>query len=196
MSKRTWYDRTEIKRVTPDWVKTNVRITNREKELLQIISDRKLVRRDMLEIISPSYRHLGDNRTRIINRSINKMFKNMIVDKVHEPQESMKGKKPPVVAIDRTGAVTLGIPFKQSIKHDKSVVCGVEYIHRSLPANYRHINGVNQLEVDTIQFCERKDVEISQWVLEKPIELFYGGERVSLIPDVLMELKKPTDPSK
>jgi len=164
--------------------------------LLEIINYRKLVRRDMLEVISPSYRYLGDNRTRIINRSLNKMFKNMVIDKVHEPQQFMKGNKPAVVALDRAGALTLGVPFKQRIRHNKSVIKGVEYIHRQLPANYRHINGVNQLEVETILFCEDTGNELVKWVLEKPIELFYGGDKIVLIPDILLELKLVREPSR
>ena len=187
--KKGWYERKEIKRVTLDFVKTNCKLTEREEELLQIISDRKLVRRDMLEVISPSYRYLGENRTLIINRSINKMFKSMVVDKVHEPQEFMKGNKPATVALDKAGAITLGVPFKQRIRHHMSVVRGDEYVTRSLPANYRHINGVNQLEVDTILFCEDNDSKIIQWVHEKPMELFWGQEKVLVIPDIIMELK-------
>lgn len=189
MPKRSWYERNEIKRINKDWVSTNVRLTEREEELLDIINKRKLVRRDMLEVISSSYRFLGANRTRIMNRSINKMFNSMVIDKVHEPQHFMKGNKPAVVALDKAGSVILGIPHKQRIKHHKSVVEGVEYIQRQLPSNYKHINGVNQLEVETILFCEESDNELIEWVLEKPIELFYGNEKIVLIPDVQMEIK-------
>lgn len=195
MRKRnSWYERFEVKRINKDWVENNVRLTDREIELLEIINYRKLVRRDMLEVISPSYRHLGDNRTRIINRSLNKMFKNMVIDKVHEPQQFMKGNKPATVALDRAGCIYIGKPFKQRIRRDLSVINGVEYIHRYLPSNYRHINGINQLEVETILFCEDTGNELTEWVLEKPIELFYGQEEVVLIPDILMGIKPLYEP--
>lgn len=188
--RRSWYERFEVKRINADWVKTNVRLTDREVELLKIINYRKLVRRDMLEIISPSYRYLSSkNRTRIMNRSISKMFQSMVVDKVHEPQHFKRGNTPAVVALDRAGAIILGIPFKQRIRQIKQVLGGVEYIYRQLPINFRHINGVNQLEVDTILFCEETGNKLVQWVLEKPIEIFYGQDKIVLIPDVLMELK-------
>ena len=191
MSKRKgWYDRIEVKRVTLDWVKTNVRLTDREIELLKIINYRKLVRRDMLEIISPSYRYLNiKNRTRIINKSINKMFNSMVIDKVHEPQRFKQGNTPAVVALDRAGSLILGVPFKQRIKQNRHVLNGVEYIHRQLPSNFYHINRVNQLEVDTILFCEETGNKLSKWILEKPIKLLYGQDRIVLIPDVLLELK-------
>lgn len=188
--KKGWYERFEVKKINKDWVDTNVRLTDREIELLEIINYRKLVRRDMLEIISPSYRYLSNkNRTRIINKSISKMFNSMVVDKVHEPQRFKRGNTPAVVALDRAGSLILGVPFKQRIRQNKYVLGGVEYIHRQLPANFRHINGVNQLEVDTILFCEETGNELSKWVIEKPIELFYGQDKVVLIPDVLLGLK-------
>lgn len=188
--KKGWYERFEVKRINKDWVDTNVRLTDREIELLEIINYRKLVRRDMLEIISPSYRYLSNkNRTRIINKSISKMFNSMVVDKVHEPQRFKRGNTPAVVALDRAGSLILGVPFKQRIRQNKHVLGGVEYIHRQLPANFHHINGVNQLEVDTILFCEETGNKLSKWVIEKPIELFYGQDKVVLIPDVLLVLK-------
>lgn len=188
-AKTGWYEREQIKRVDMDWVVTNCRITDREFELLEIINDRKLVRRDMLEVISPSYRYLGDNRTRIMNRSINKLFKSMVLDKVHEPQRFMEGNTPAIVALDRAGSLILGVPHKQRIKYIKNITGGSEYIRRELPSNFQHINGINQIEVDTISFCEDTGSELIEWVHEKPVELYYGQDKVSLIPDISMKLK-------
>lgn len=148
-----------------------------------------MVRRDMLEIISPSYRNLGSSRTRLMNRSVNKLFTNMCLDKVHEKQEFTSGNTPAILSLDRAGSLILGIPHKQRIKHIKSIVNGQTRITRRLPANYRHIHGVNQLEVDTILFCEETGNEIVRWVHEKPQELHYGNEKVVVIPDVGLELK-------
>lgn len=156
--------------------------------MLEIVNYRKLVRRDMLEIISPSYRSLnGKSRTRILNRSISKMFQQMVLDKVHEPQRFKHGNSPAIVALDKAGAIILGVPFKQRIRQIKSDIG--DYIHRQLPSNFRHINGVNRLEVDTILFCEETGVKLEKWILEKPIELFYGQEKIIIIPDVLLKLK-------
>lgn len=189
LSRKKWYERVEIDRVTKDYVKTNCKITKREFELLEIIHDRKLVRRDMLEIISPSYRGLGNSRTRIINRSINKLFQMSCVDKVHERQEFMSGNYPATISIDKCGSIILGIQHKPRIKHMKSIVNGRAMITRKLPSNYRHIHGVNRIEVDTILFCEDTGSEIIRWVHENPQELHYANERVVVIPDIGMELK-------
>jgi Replication-relaxation len=190
--KKGWYSRQEVERVTLDWIKVNCRITDREMELLKIIKDRKLVRRDMLEIISPSYRCLGNNRTEILNRAIRKLFRKMCIDKVHEERELGRGGNYPcTIALDKGGSLLLGVPHKRRILHHKEG----NYIRRSLPANYRHINGVNQLEVDTILFCEKTDSNISVWVHEKPQELYYGQDKVVVIPDVVMGLKFNTGQS-
>jgi predicted HTH transcriptional regulator len=185
-SRRGWYEREETEKVTLDWVKTHCRLTNREMELLEIIRDRKLVKRDHLEIISPSYRKAGDNRTEILNRSIRKLFRSMCIDKVHETRELGKGgNNPCTVALDRGGSVILGISHKRRILHRKEG----GYLRRVLPTNFRHINGVNQLEVETIILLEEIGGEILEWTHEKPQELHYSQEKVVVIPDVRVELK-------
>lgn len=143
----------------------------------------------MLEIISPSYRNLGINRTRIMNRSINKLFKNMCIDKIHEKQEFSSGNTPAILSLDRAGSIILGIQHKSRIKHIKSIVNGRTRITRKLPSNYRHIHGVNRIEMETILFCEDTGNEIVRWVHEKPQELHYANERVVVIPDLGVELK-------
>lgn len=183
-----WYDRDEIGRVTKGWVHENVRLTDREVNLLKIIRDRKIVRRDMLEVISSDYRYLGSNRTRIINRSLGKMFKNMCIDKIHEPKEFMKGNKPAMVSLDRAGSIILGVNHRQRIRHIANVVDGVKYIRRELPSGYKHINGVNMLEVKTINFCENSSIDIYNWKVENRIDFYYNRNKVSVIPDISMSL--------
>lgn len=194
--RRGWYEREEVQKVNLDWVKTNCKLTSREKELLQLVYDRKLVRRDHLEIISKAYRYSGENRTRLLNRAIKKLYMKMCLDKVHEVQEIGRGNNPCIVGLDKGGSILLNVPHRKRITHAKSLVNGKSYITRSLPANYRHINGINQLEVDTILFCEGTENEIISWVHEKPQELHFGQEKVVVIPDIRMELKINTEPSK
>lgn len=191
IKRKGWYERPYIQKINLDWIKTNCRVTDREMEILKIIKDRKLVRRDHLEVISPSYRITGENRTKILNKSIGKLFRKHCIDKIHEERELGKGgNNPCVVALDRGGSLLLGIAHKRRIIHHNSG----EYLKRSLPSNYRHINGVNQLEVDTILFCEDANSEILAWHHEKPQELYYGQEKVIVIPDVGMTLKLNTEP--
>ncbi|AYP68231.1 replication initiation by nicking [Bacillus phage vB_BcoS-136] len=190
-----WYSRKEIQKVTLDWLKTNCRLTEREREILRIVQERKLVRRDHLEIICPSYRDLN-SRTRLINRAIRKLFNKMCLDKVHEEQKVGKGNTPCIVSLDRGGSLLLNVPHKKRISHEKKTIKGIDYIFRHLPTNFRHINGVNQLEVDTILFCEETGSEMLEWVHEKPVKMVYRGETKTLIPDISMCLRFNTEPSK
>ena len=187
--RRGWYERQEIQRVTLDWIKANCKITDREMELLQIVKERKLVRRDMLEIISPSYRKLGKGRTKILNKSIRKLFEGNCLDKIHE-ELGGGGNNPCTVALDKGGSLLLGVSHRKRISH--RVERG--YMKRSLPANYRHVNGVNKLEVETILFCEDTGSEILYWTHEEPQELHYGQEKVVVIPDVRVALKMRDKP--
>lgn len=184
-----WYEREEVGKITLDYVKSNCRYTKREKELMEIINERKLVRRDMLEIISPSYRNIGKNRTRLINKSLNKLFTQSCIDKVHEKQIMTKGNTPAIFSIDRAGSIILGQKHTQRIRQVKKSVGSKRYIHRELPLNFRHINGVNSLEVETINFCEDSDAEILNWSIEKECVFYYGQEKHVLIPDVKLSLK-------
>lgn len=188
-SREGWYEREEIQKITLDWVKTNCILTERERELLQLVYDRKLVRRDHLEVISESYRKLGISRTKLLNRAVKKMYKKMIFDKVHEEQEIGKGNKPSIIALDKAGSMILNVPHKKRILHKRSTMKGHYTIKRSLPANYRHINGVNQIEVESILFCEKFDYHILFWKHEIPLIFHYGGEKIHLIPDVFTEMK-------
>lgn len=187
-SREGWYAREEISKVTLDWVKANCRLTGRERELLQIVYDRKLVRRDHLEIISPSYRKAGDNRTILLNRAIKKMFHQMCLDKIHEVQEIGRGNTPSIVAIDKGGSIMLGVPHKKRITHRISTVKGMRYVSRFLPSNYKHINGVNQIEVETILFCENTNNDLLMWELEVATVFHYNGEEVLFVPDVAVEI--------
>lgn len=157
--------------------------------MLKLIYDRKLVRRDHLEIISKSYRHTGDNRTILINRAIKKMYNQMLIDKIQEPQKFGQGNTPLIVAIDKGGSIVLEVPHKKRITHQKSIVKGIPYVSRNLPSNYRHINGVNQCEVDTILFCERTNNSINQWKHEVATEFMHNGEKILFIPDVFLDIE-------
>jgi hypothetical protein len=192
-SRRGWYEREEAKKVTLDWVRVNCKPTDREMELLEAVHYRKLVTRNHLEIILPSFRYVS-SRTRMINRAINKLFHSMCLDKAHEKQEMMKGNAPCTVALDKGGSILLGVPHKQRITHQRINIKGTEYLFRKLPSNYRHINGVNQTEVDTILFCEDNESEIIQWVLERPLDFHYNQEKIVLIPDVFLEMTMKEKP--
>lgn len=193
-AKASWYEREEIEKVTIDWVKTNCRITERERELLRLVYDRKLVRRDHLEVISESYRHLGSNRTRLMNRSIKKLYQSLIFDKTHEAQIYGRGNTPSIIALDRGGSLLLNVQHKRRIPYNKYIVNDKTFYRKKLPANYRHINGINQLEVDTILLCEETGNQILGWHHESPQELHFGGERIILIPDIGLHLKLKEKP--
>jgi hypothetical protein len=113
----------------------------------------------------------------------------MILDKVHEVQEIGMGNTPCIVAIDKGGSILLGVPHKYRITHKLSKVKETSYITRILPLNYRHVNGVNQCEVDTILFCEDTNNELLKWEVEVSATFFYNNEKISLITDAFVELK-------
>ena len=188
-SRRKWYDRQEIQKVTYDFIQSNVKPTIKDLEILKIVSERKLVNRSHLEIIAPSFRHLTNNRTRLINRTIRKLFESMCLDKVHEKQELGKGNAPAILALERGGSILLDIPHRRRIPQQKMLVNGEVKIRRHVPSTYRHANGVNQIEVDTILFCQKYGYEIEIWEHEKQASFTYNNEGILVIPDVFYRLK-------
>jgi hypothetical protein len=188
-SRRGWWEREEAKKVTKDWVDVNCTVTEREMELLEAVNERKLVSRNHLEIILPSYRYLSErSRTVSINRSINKLFHSMCLDKAHVKQKVGRGNAPCIVSLDKGGSILLEIPHKKRIIQNKVNVKGKEFIFRELPSNFKHINGVNQIEVDTILFCEDNEADILKWRLEKPLDFTYNGEKIVIIPDTFVQM--------
>lgn len=187
--RKKWYEREEVGKVTLDWVKVNCKnITYREVDLLHAVYDRKMVRRDHLEIILPEYRYLK-SRTKVLNRSISKLFAKMCLDKVHEEMKVGEGNSPAILALDKAGAVILDKPFKRRFPHIMKKYRGEEYLFRVLPSIYRHVHGVNQLEVDTILLCEEQGLEMN-WVHERynSRKFFYSQEEMVFIPDALLSL--------
>lgn len=159
-------------------------LTERERELLRIISQRKLVRRDHLEIICEPYRIAGKYRANILNRAIERLFSDMYVDKVHETQKLGRGNSPCVVALDRAGSLYLGLPHKQRISHKKYDFNNKVIIERNLPNYFRHTHGINKLEVETILLFEKGDNRIIKWEHEFAYTFFNNQEKTTLIPDV------------
>ena len=86
--------------------------------------------------------------------------------------------------VDQGGSLIMGVSHKRRISQTKKVIRGEEYIFRSLPSNYYHTHGINQLEVETMLFCEETGNEIVTWDIEKGRTFTYQGNRITVIPDV------------
>lgn len=192
--KTGWYEREEVAQVTLDWVRTNCRnITNREKELLKIIEYRRILRRDHIPIIHEGYK---DVSLTVLNRSINKLFHKLCIDKIHEQQEIMKGNTPAFLSLDRAGAILLSeylqekIPFKRRILHEKKIRDNRTMIFRKLPATYKHNHGVNCLEITTRLFCQKTNSELIRWDLEQDTHRpFVYSEKEIIRPDAFCILR-------
>jgi hypothetical protein len=199
MARKGWYEREEVPTINHDWVSMHCKnITNREMKLLRIINDRRLVRRDHLEIIHEDFRNAGDRRTSILNRSIKKLFEKMCIDKVHEEAEYRNGNKPAVLSLDRAGAILLGLDkrFKRRIQHnDVRIIDTKKFIFRELPNNFPHVHGINELEVKTILLGDELGFDIVRWDLEeKNTKMYMYNQRYILKPDIFTILrvnKKP-----
>src|SRR5690606_39064057 len=71
----------------------------------------------------------------------------------------------------------------------KTLHNGDEFIVRRLPLNVRHINGVNEIEVKTILFCEENNYDIILWEIEQAKRFMHNDTEMYFIPDVVMLLK-------
>lgn len=113
----------------------------------------------------------------------------MYIDKVHEKQVLGSGNKPCVLALDRAGSLFLKVSHRQRITQEKKLVKGRTYVFRQLPNYFRHVNGINQMEVDTILLGEKSDVEIERWQHERGREFQFGDEKILVVPDVYTILR-------
>lgn len=194
--RKGWYERDEVAKIDHNWVRLNCKnLTKREKELLKIVHDRKLIRRDHLEILHTAYRNSGVRRTNVINRSIKKLFEKICLDKVHQEAEFMTGNLPAVLSLDRAGAILLGVKFHKRIKHSYRIINNKKHVFRKLPNNYPHIHGVNDLEVRTLLLGENLGFSIYKWELEeKNKKTVQFNERFTIIPDVFVILNVKNKP--
>lgn len=175
-------DREPIKYITKAWVEENTkRVTKRDKELLKIIEENKIVTRDQLITLHPSFIDIKQP-INVINRRLAVLYHSYCIDRVRPLVGIGEGSSQFHITLDRAGAILLGIEnFRPLMIYESN-----SYPPKRLPQYYKHTIGIVDLRCALIELLRERGGRILHWSLEdeNKIEFSYK-EKYILKPDVL-----------
>lgn len=174
MSKR--YERPEVKQITKQWVRENCKnITERDRGLLKLLHEnkRKLLRRDQIEILYPTFAS-----TDRLNKRIRTLFHMHIIDKVYPPVGIGEGTSKQHICLDRAGAILLGLE-----KYNKPITTDLAG-NRSLPLGWEHKVMLNDYECAIVSSMRN----LGGKILLYEVEEIHPFNDTKLIPDILCVL--------
>lgn len=113
------YNRPEIKQITKQWVKENVKhITERDIGLLKLLYEnkRRLLRRDQIQILYPYFESVG-----VLNRRLKILYEQYILDRFYPKVGIGQGSSQQHVCLDKAGLILLDIDkYNKPINYDKN----------------------------------------------------------------------------
>jgi hypothetical protein len=162
-------------------------------KILKEVNYRKLVSREHLEYIIEEYRNLKSS-TRVLNKSLSKLYLKHCLDKCHEEMEYGTGNAPAIYSLDRAGAILLDVPFKPRFVKRENVKN--HNLFTVLPSNWKHIQKVNELEIITLKKCFEVGAELIRWDLEEVNRVVIPTNKgnVTLISDVITLINNKNKP--
>ena len=169
------YERPEVKQITKQWVRENCHgVTERDMGLLKLLADRKLLRRDQLEILYPEF-----PSTDFLNKRLGILYKKHLIDKIYPTVGLGKGSSKQHICLDRAGLILLDIEkFNKPIKTDKDN-------NKSLPLGWEHGVMINDYECRLRQFFGASQSTILKYEVENPLPY----NETKLIPDIFFLVK-------
>lgn len=180
-------DREPIKYITKSWVQENVKnITKRDLELLKIIYENKIVTRDQLITLHPSFSNKRQS-VNIINRRLKVLYDNYCIDRVQPTVGIGEGSSQYHITLDRAGAILLGIEnFRSIVIYDPS-----SYPSKRLPMYYKHTIGIVDMKCTITELLREIEGEIVYWGLEEENKIHFKFKKeFTLKPDVIAILRK------
>jgi hypothetical protein len=153
------YTRPEIKQITKQWVRENCRITDRDKGLLRLLSERnrRLLRRDQIEALYPEFAS-----TDRLNKRIKHLFKLHIIDKIYPPVGLGEGSSKQYICLDRAGAILMELE-----KYNKPITTDT-LGNRSLPLGWEHKVMLNDYECQIVECMREWGGAIRLYEVEEP----------------------------
>lgn len=110
------YNRPEIKQITKQWVKENVKnITERDMGLLNLLYEnkRRLLRRDQIQKLYPMFESVS-----VLNRRLRKLYEIYVIDRYYPKVGNGQGSSQQHICLDRAGLILLEID-----KYNKPINC-------------------------------------------------------------------------
>lgn len=169
------YERPEIKQVTKQWVRENcTNVTERDMGLLELLADRRILRRDQIQQLYPHF-----SSSDFLNKRLNILFKKHLIDKIYPTVGLGKGSAKQHICLDRAGMILLDKEgYTKPIRTDKDG-------NRSLPLGWEHTIMLNEYECQIRDFFNEPHSEIKYYYSETGVH--FGDTR--LIPDIFFLVK-------
>ncbi len=164
------YERPEIKQITKQWVRENCKnITDRDLGLLNLIANRRIVRRDQIQTLYPVFPSAD-----FLNKRLKILYNKHVIDRIYPPVGVNKGSAKQHICLDRAGAILLGMEkYNKPIHIDQNG-------QKALPLGWEHRIAINEYECRTKKICGKLGAKAVLIHTEKPY--IYNDTRV--IPDL------------
>ena len=168
------YNRPEIKQITKQWVRENIKhVTERDIGLLTLLHEnkRRLLRRDQIQRLYPVFESVS-----VLNRRLRKLYELYILDRFYPRVGIGQGSSQQLVCLDRAGLILLNIdkynkPINQDYNGNKILFLGWE--HKVL---------LNEYECIIRGLVDNINGEILFYKVEESISFFDN----QFVPDIFL----------
>lgn len=169
------YERPEVKQITKLWVKEYCKhVTERDMGLLQLLPERKLLRRNQIEILYPKFAS-----TDRLNKRLRKLYELHVIDRIFPRVGPGEGSSQQYICLDRAGIILLGIE-----RYNKPITTDV-LGNKALPLGWEHRVLINDYECHLVQLMHELGGSILAYESERPHSF---GDTI-LIPDIFCLFK-------
>lgn len=175
------WERQEVHQVTRQWVQENCQnVTARDLHLGRMLLKRRIMRRDQVQVLHPGFRDLANPEVQV-NRRLRVLYDCHFIDRTFPQVAPGTGSSQAIVALDRAGAIMVGMPFKRVIRHQRDIKGNIQ---RILPLDYRHTLAIHDFEISLLQHCFATGTELLRWRIEHENQRrFMFGQEYVIRPD-------------
>ncbi|AGY47006.1 plasmid replication-relaxation protein [Bacillus phage CampHawk] len=165
------YSRPEVKQVSKQWVRENCKnVTERDKGLIRLLIDnnRRILRRDQIEVLYPEF-----PSSDYLNKRLKLLYDKHVIDRIYPAVEPGKGSSKQHICLDRAGSILLGL---ENYSKPISTKNGV----KSLPLGWEHKVKLNDYECLIKKTVSELGGKVLLYQTEKA--LTFGDTKI--IPDI------------
>lgn len=171
------YNRSEIKQITKQWVRENVKnITERDKGLLKLLYEnkRRLLKRDQIQRLYPVFESIS-----VLNRRLRKLYESYVLDRFYPKVGTGQGSSQQHICLDRAGLILLEIDkYNKPINYDNNG-------NKVLFLGWEHKILLNEYECIIRELVSKIDGDILIYKVEENISFF----DTQFVPDIFLMIE-------
>lgn len=169
-------NRLDVKQVSKLWVQENCKnITQRDIGLLELLSKRRLLRRDQIYRLYPKFASVD-----VLNKRLKMLYNKHVIDRIRPPVRQGEGSSQQYVCLDRAGIILLGLD-----KYNKPIYIN-NIGNKSLFLGWEHRVLINEYECIIKEVITRLGGRLLIYLSESPVMF----NNTKLIPDIFILMSR------